>query len=141
MYCKLLQQLRKTKFITFTRLCLTNSTRNVHVFLEYINRTKYIKIKKELPYVPSLLYVRTITYCPNCHNRIPTSTYVSHMIIQFNIQSILVTSCLLGYPIQAALSAAQENIARKNCHNLHTYTQAHSTRHCTLQHTKNPTQV
>lgn len=86
------QQLCGLKFINFKRLNLIKFIRNICIFLYYVHSNTNNQINEKFLLIPSVLYICVRTYCPNCHNRIPIRTYISHILVRFNIHRNLSVS-------------------------------------------------
>ena len=83
-YCTLCRNCRGEN-ITFTRLHIVKYVRKIHEFLDYFHLATNNLINYNHPYIPLLFHLRTRTYYPNRHNQIPICTYLSHIIVGFNM--------------------------------------------------------
>ena len=77
--------------------------RNNRALLHLVHTAKYNKMNDKRPLFPLVLYVHAITYCLNCHNHIPITTHISHILLWYNIRR----------HFWATLSDATENIKNK----------------------------
>ena len=91
---------------------------------------KYIQINEKHLSVPLIFYICARTYCLKCRNWIPIRTYISHMLVRFNIRRYFSASLSVRVSDSGQTVNCYRNYCiKRNCHNIYNYTQSRFTFH------------